>query len=264
MIGIMAIVSGFIVILLSALIVLGRRPSLIPTIGSMVVLLGSAGSAVSHAASDPPSSTTLHEPILAKELSAGETDLADVATNVRPAWVDEVPAREEGTHTQVVSSGPHVRVQDAYKSLDEQLKQETDSYVRWYLGSETAPHVIDVDLQYIKQHLRNPELTYSETRDYSVGPMKTMYARLDFDERFRKELDQQWQIEVSKNRLWITALASGGVFILLLTVFAYLRLDTATRGYYSGRLQWLTFAAILTLVAAGVVAAKLVGIQWLK
>lgn len=262
------LVPALSLVVLSALVITSRREYRsfgIGMAGLIGVVIGGPGTALLYAASDgeaKPVTRALHEPIRVDEATRNAEKLYRF-DETRPAWVDAMPVRNEGTHTQVVSSGPHVRIQDAYKALDEQLKEETDAYVSWYLGSDAAPRIIDLDLQYIKENLRNPDLGHSETRDYSVGPMNTIYARLDFDEQFRKQLDQQWQHEVSKNRLWITALAGGGVFVLLLTVFGYFRLDTATRGYYTGRLQLVTVAAILALVAAGVMAVRWVGIEWL-
>jgi hypothetical protein len=44
-------------------------------------------------------------------------------------------------------------------------------------------------------------------------------------------------------------------------MFGYFRVDNATRGYYTGRLQFLSAAAILAIVGAGVVLAR--WIHWL-
>ena len=61
------------------------------------------------------------------------------------------------------------------------------------------------------------------------------------------------------------ALIPGTVFFLLGAwpvlgflglVFGYLKLDTATRGYYTGRLQIGALAAVLSLAAAGVLLAR--------
>lgn len=263
------VVPALAVVVLSALIITSRREyrSLgIGAAGLTGVILGGPGAALLFAArgaETEPATSVLYKPIRVDKVSDPDNPHRSGVTS-RPAWVDEMPAREEGSHTQVVSSGPHVRIQDAYQALDEQLKEEADEYVRWYLASDAAPRIIDLDLQYIKKHLRNPELSYSETRNYSVGPMKTVYARLEFDELFREQLGERWQNEVSKNRLWITALVGGGVFVLLLTVFGYFRLDTATRGYYTGRLQLVSVAAILALFATGVMAIRWVGIEWLN
>ena len=58
-----------------------------------------------------------------------------------------------------------------------------------------------------------------------------------------------------------TGLVSGAMLLLLTSVFGYFRLDNATRGYYTGRLQFMTAAAILAVVGAGVIAAQY--ITWL-
>ena len=52
-----------------------------------------------------------------------------------------------------------------------------------------------------------------------------------------------------------------GILAGLATVFFYLRLDTATRGYYSGRLQFATGVIILGLVSLGILVAR--WIPWL-
>ena len=50
-------------------------------------------------------------------------------------------------------------------------------------------------------------------------------------------------------------------FFKNLAVFGYFRVDNATRGYYTGRLQFLSAAAILAIVGAGVFCAR--WIYWL-
>ena len=51
-------------------------------------------------------------------------------------------------------------------------------------------------------------------------------------------------------------MGAGIVLLLVTTLFGYFKLDTATRGYYTGRLQFAAAAAILALVAASVLLAK--------
>jgi hypothetical protein len=45
------------------------------------------------------------------------------------------------------------------------------------------------------------------------------------------------------------------------SVFGYFRLDNATRGYYTGRLQFMAAAAILAIVGAGALLGR--WITWL-
>ena len=61
---------------------------------------------------------------------------------------------------------------------------------------------------------------------------------------------------MSRERVSAGTLLTRGGAMLLGTLFSYFRLDTATKGYYTGRLQFAAAAAILTLVAASVLLAK--------
>jgi hypothetical protein len=56
-------------------------------------------------------------------------------------------------------------------------------------------------------------------------------------------------------------LFAGAGLLLIGSIFSYFRLDNATRGYYTGRLQFLTAAAILAVIGGGVFAAR--WIHWL-
>ena len=49
--------------------------------------------------------------------------------------------------------------------------------------------------------------------------------------------------------------------LLLASVFGYFRMDNATRGYYTGRLQFMTAAAILGIVGVGAILSQ--WIHWL-
>ncbi len=63
---------------------------------------------------------------------------------------------------------------------------------------------------------------------------------------------------VVEDRLWLTGGVVALIFTLLGTVFGYLKIDTATRGYYSG---WLKLAAV-GIVGAVVVAAVCLADQY--
>jgi uncharacterized integral membrane protein len=93
--------------------------------------------------------------------------------------------------------------------------------------------------------------------------MYQTHALLEFGPAFRKELDgrrgdlERYVRETAMAyRLRGLALGFGAVLCLLTVVFGFFRLDTATRGYYTGRLQFLAGAAILSVIVAGVVLAR--------
>jgi hypothetical protein len=74
-------------------------------------------------------------------------------------------------------------------------------------------------------------------------------------------LDLRWSQIRARSRLAQAGLGIGVIVLLLGTMFSYFKLDTATRGYYTGRLQFATAGTILTLVAASVLLVR--WIRWM-
>jgi hypothetical protein len=91
--------------------------------------------------------------------------------------------------------------------------------------------------------------------------MHQVHALIEFGPDFRQQVTRKWTDLTAYYRLLQTGLVAGGSLLFLGTVFSYFRLDTATRGYYTGRLQFMTAAAILAIVGAGAVLAR--WIYWL-
>lgn len=178
-----------------------------------------------------------------------------------PAWVGQNPVRDGSIHTTAVWVGPFTTELEAQRELDKELEKQTDDYVAWALGSALAPRFIHFSADEIRHELVGPGNTYQDTVVSSVGTMKREHALLEFKPEFRERIAQRWKDVKAKWRLAQFGLFAGGAILLLGTVFGYFRLDTATRGYYTGRLQFLSAAAILTIVGAGVMVAQ--WIAWL-
>ncbi|MBL7043700.1 MAG: hypothetical protein ISR77_34030 [Pirellulaceae bacterium] len=195
----------------------------------------------------------------------------DTSTIVRrdpppPDWVESENVLTGETQSMAVSSGPHVKERDCRRSLEEELKKSVDAYVNHYLGNVygdlfEASSSVDYDIEYINNNLVRKR--HAEVLHVSFGPMHQMHALLEFDPDFRAELDsrrgeldKRWRQIVGAGRLTGAALAFGFILALLGVVFGYFRLDTATRGYYTARLQFASAVVILTLIVAGVLLAR--------
>jgi hypothetical protein len=174
----------------------------------------------------------------------------------RPSWVEAPPMHIGEIHTTSVSSGPFARAQDCWREFDNQLEQATDEYIAEHLGESFATQFIQYDAKTIRTRLLKPENIYHEQIVVSIGPMHQVHGLLEFKPEFRSELDQRWAQVTRYSRLTQVGLGSFAFLALLSVVFGYFRLDNATRGYYTGRLQFLTAAAILAIVGVGVVAAR--------
>lgn len=186
----------------------------------------------------------------------------------RPAWVDGQPAKQGDVYRVPISSGPQEKLGECGPALDQALSKAVAAYIDEYFGTRKAGRVqpsdvIGYDLSYIRQHLVKPGHTFEEKLQMSFGPMYQTHALLEFGPAFRKELDgRRGELErcvretAMAYRLRGLGLGFGAVLCLLAVVFGYFRLDTATRGYYTGRLQFLATAAILGVIVAGAVLAS--------
>lgn len=203
--------------------------------------------------SSPSSSASkddLHEPIASHRVTyEGRPDWATMARERHGKAIDR----------EVVSSGPYSRVQDCAEGLDEELQKAIDAYIDWQLKRDNAHQFVSVDLGYIHDHLVKERARYQVNS--SVGEMQQSDALVEFDQSFRDLVKHRWDDARAKSRLLLAGLFGGGAIGVLALLFSFFRLDNATRGFYSGRLQFATVAAILGLVAAGVLLAR--WIPWL-
>lgn len=195
----------------------------------------------------------------AKRLSPADEDALAPRPRIvippgRPDWVEaDFTGEQQDVQRLSVSSGLYQKKHDALRALDAELSKATQEYVASYLGSKAAGKLVQVDDDYIRANLVRPGNTYSEVLEFSVGPMHQTHALLEFTPSFHQHLEQRWRtITVTGRTLRLGVIAAGVLFTLSL-VFGYFRADTATRGYYTTRLQLLTATGILALVAGGVV-----------
>jgi hypothetical protein len=177
----------------------------------------------------------------------------------RPEWVGR-NVMVGSQHSLAVSSGLYTSEAQADRELANVIKVKTDEYIAEQLGSSLAPQLIRYDATTISRELIHLPV-YHEEISASVGPMHQAHALIEFGPEFRQTIVNKWTDLTAYYRLLQTGLVAGGALLFLGTIFSYFRLDNATRGYYTGRLQFLTAAAILAIVGSGAVLAK--WIYWL-
>lgn len=109
-----------------------------------------------------------------------------------------------------------------------------------------------VDEEIVIEKLMVDPITKRQTRRH-VG-----YARLCFDEDFAVMVRQKYQLNFKARRLMWTGLAGILSLCWLAAAYGYLRLDHATRHFYSRRLQ--TFAIISCLLP--LIVAIVLAVVW--
>ena len=214
-----------------------------------------ASSAVPSSDSATPSQNQNTEPLNTPPLVTVQID-----REKRPSWVESAAVQFGDVHTIAVRGGPYLSQRECLRALDAELKKATDEFIGDYLGTPRAALLVNYDARYIKEHLVRDKVFDEVIISPSVGEMRQTHALLQFDASFRRELDERWGQIKATGRLGQVGLGVGGVLALLAAFLGYLRMDTATRGYYTGRLQFAAAVAILTIVAAGVFAAR--SIPW--
>ncbi len=204
------------------------------------------------------------------ELSSDITvETGEIIIPPRPDWVEADEVQTGDIHTVAVSSGPHETERECRKALDRELQEAVERYIDWRLGPVyderfRPSRFVRYELDEIEERLIPPGKIYHEVIQVSFGPMHQMHAQLAFDPAFRRELDgrrselqQHWKQWIVQQRLVTISVGFGLLLVLMGVVFAYFRLDTATRGFYSRPLKWAASAVIAAVVGAAIVVAGL-------
>lgn len=172
------------------------------------------------------------------------------ATNAdRPAWMDAETGRIGNVYRTRITVGPYLSRAECEKDLPEALQKAVRDYATRHMGEEKAARVW-LPESYIDEHIVRDE--WQERRQTTIDELVYLHELLEFDLDAKRRIEASYQQAVVYDRLIYTA-AGGGTLLGLLTIlFAYLKLDTRTRGLYTGRLRLSATAAILAIaVIAG-------------
>lgn len=204
----------------------------------------------------------LTDPEVAGELSTSPQVQVEIDYAARPDWIDQPPRDAGSVHQIAVCSGPFLRSHDAHKELQQQLKRVTDEYINEFLGQDSASHWVSWDTSRIGRELVAARNHFEEkVISPSFGVMYQSHALLEFGPDFHRQVEESWRQIQARAQLVKMALGAAAVLGTLMLLFGFFQADTATRGFYSGRLKFATAVAILGLIACGVYLAR--SIPWL-
>ena len=188
----------------------------------------------------------------------------EINYEARPAWVERPEGDVGDVHQISVTAGPFQRLRNARKELYNQLKTTTDEYIDDVVGNPHASRWIGFDEARIRRTLVSSDNYYDEkVISPSFGVMYQSHALLEFGPAFHEEVEQAWHQVVARTRLIAVTLAGGTVLGLLALLFGYFTADTATKGFYTRRLKFVTTVAILGLIVGGILLARSIPWLWL-
>ena len=175
----------------------------------------------------------------------------------RPAWVDLPPEQRVGSDGVLRLVGTTMALeptpQDSYTAADGVVHELFEQYVRRVYGSSAVdkirlPHEISV----------GNVVWWTEPKESSATGM-TMYethVMLTLDQHARHVIEEGLQSLEVRRRVRLGGTGAGLLLGLLATLWGYLKLDTASRGYYSGRLKLAAGAAAVATVSGAWVAVR--------
>jgi hypothetical protein len=154
---------------------------------------------------------------------------------------------EEGSFI-LITTKPHYTRQQAQNELDRVMLEAADDRYEAAVHSPRVTFWFPLDLAYVRGELLLPD-GQQFRRDHEG--MYVGHALIGFDEPFERRLRA---VRVASRSMQIVA-AGGTAIALLIVAFAFLRLDRATRGLYTGRLQtWAVVACAVVACITGFVA----------
>lgn len=166
--------------------------------------------------------------------------LADADAEV-PDWVTNPPKRVGNVYQRVVKSGPYATLDECYRNLNPPILEATAQFMEqlldvpfneWQVGR--AGVIPGVTPGYIRHAICRDE--YVKTVETSVGTMKELYVKMEFDPTVQRELKSRWNAYVRRDNLASVGLISGLVLGCLVLTYSLLVVDTWTKGYYTKRL----------------------------
>lgn len=175
--------------------------------------------------------------------------------SVPPAWVLS-PLKSVGSvYRARISSDPFVTEAECRRQLEQELlPQAVSNRLEILLPSKVRrkvevndPAQYGINTDFILREICVDEFT--ATVDTSVGPMKKVHVLMEFGQWEDNALVSKWMQHESEMRLARFGKIAGLSLMGLAAVYALLRFDTWSRGYYS---KQLLVGGVLAIIAVGV------------
>lgn len=180
---------------------------------------------------------------------AQASDGAAAEFAARPAWVERGDWSEPPVVYRVVTSERWATREEARRDALERagdVAREFAAQVDSRLGASWQ-----VPLWLVQDRLIREEFTEEVDWSYSsLAPMYQSHLLVELSPAKRELMLDQWQHSVTQARVRQLGAGFGFVLVCLMTLLGYLRLDDATRGYYTGWLRTAAFGVVAATAAA--------------
>lgn len=187
---------------------------------------------------------------------SASTSPSQLEATAPPKWTTEPEGpMADGTYVIPVRIGEFSSAEEIQSELLPSIRSALNSYMAQFIDHQ-APALIQLPPGYVVDHGIVADRWNGIRNDSLAGaPMHSMWLKLRFDANVRRDLQARFEQAKVTHRLGAFGLGGGLLLALLGTLYGYLKLDTVTKGFYSGRLR---LAAVLTGLSAAGAAAGLV------
>jgi hypothetical protein len=186
-------------------------------------------------------------------ISAGATQSPDGNKPSRPGWIEQARESRLQLHSELIVSERWATKGEARRDAVERAALRAGEF-----AAEAEPRIRDawpVPMWFIQDHmLREP--IFVEEIDWTYGPMYQAYLLLDLAPAKRELILSQWHSTIVQKRMNQVGGGLGFLLICVATLLGYLRLDDATRGYYT---RWLATGAVAVVVASAAAVYRWIG-----
>ena len=163
-----------------------------------------------------------------------------------PEWISQPSGKVDGVYQTVLEIGPFTTDLECEKALVTGLETAVNDYVGLYMGREVQAAGVGLPPERLEELLVVKKFQ-RRAQTKSFGRMVQLYALVEFDSRANEMLREEWKTAQIQERLILSGLSFGGVFLLIASAYGTLRLDLVTGGKARGRIA-LTVIAIAVLL----------------
>ncbi len=177
-----------------------------------------------------------------------------------PAWIDDPPKRIGQVWREVIETDQYATVDECYRAADILMRLATYDHLARLVGMENHAEGVlvsqslfdgrlealdrfGIGIDYIRREIAKDE--HVEKTERSFGEMKKLHTLIEFSPAVDRELRARWDAFQRQERFAVVGVGAGSILGLLCLVWGLLKIDTATKGYYTKRLFLGVPAAII-------------------
>lgn len=194
-----------------------------------------------------------------EEYPYGDPAYTDDIEPGQPAesWIrhaSEVSIPESGAFYATVTTDPFHKERDPemMAQFREMVVERINSYIDNHLLEPGASRRLNLQYPAVRDAIST---YYTEAGDVEIDEsgedMVTMYGRVALTPEFNSKIKEMYRDSVIIHRVTFFGALAAMALAFVGAIYGYFRLDTATKGYYSGWLKTATFVVCLLILAAG-------------